>query len=207
MRRTIPAIPMSCVKCGAEIAPGASECPRCGVLVSKARSRPPGTGPGTGPVPTVGAVPAVAPLPSLDDSRVTAPSKPPKAPFGQITETMVESLENTRSWVRIIAVSSGFAFLGLVGVGLYAYLYADAVSTKLGNRFLISFIAAISACAFSFLLLKDYSNAIERLRGDQPTSAMEDAIVAQERIWRVQGALTLLGWMLAVFLLALWRTE
>ncbi|HXU34244.1 MAG TPA: hypothetical protein VN851_27035 [Thermoanaerobaculia bacterium] len=182
---------MNCLKCGAELSADASECPRCGVLVAKARTRS-----------------------SLDDSVATksplavlpasAPT-PPKPPYGVVTETMIDSLDNTRSWVRVIVFSSALAFLFLATAGTFAYFTIDALGAKLDNRTLISFAAALAISAFSFLLLKDYANAIERIRGDQPTRALEDAIAAQEKIWRVQGALTLLGWLLALFLFALSR--
>ncbi len=151
---------------------------------------------------------------SLDDSVVTvfpfvgssgsAPS-PPKPPYGIVTEAMIDSLDNTRSWVRIIVFSSALTFLLLATAGIFAYFTMDALREKIDNRLLISFAAALSISAFSFLLLKDYANAIERIRGDQPTRALEDAIAAQERIWRVQGALTLLGWLLALLLFTLSR--
>jgi hypothetical protein len=191
---------MSCLKCGAELAADASECPRCGVLVAKARTRLSSTG-----VPV---------LHSLDDSVVTpapvairpgsAPN-PSKSPYGMVTETMVESLENTRSWVRVIVFSSALTFVLVAVGGAFVYFTIEAMRGKLDNRALISFGAALAISAFSFLLLKDYANAIERIRGGEPTRALEDAIAAQERIWRVQGALTLLGWFLALFLFALSR--
>ena len=128
-----------------------------------------------------------------------------KPPYGIVTETMIDSLESTRSWVRVIVFSSALTFLLLAAGGIFAFLTIDALRGKFDNRLLISFAAALSVSAFSFLLLKDYANAIERIRGDQPTRAVEDAIAAQERIWRVQGALTLLGWLLVLFLFALSR--
>lgn len=131
--------------------------------------------------------------------------QPSKPPYGIVTETMIDSLESTRSWVRVIVFSSALTFLLLAAGGIFAFLTIDALRGKFDNRLLISFAAALSVSAFSFLLLKDYANAIERIRGDQPTRAVEDAIAAQERIWRVQGALTLLGWLLVLFLFALSR--
>ena len=191
---------MSCLKCGAELSADASECPRCGVLVAKARTRLSSTG-----VPV---------LNSLDDSVVStapfaapsgSPAHPSKPRYGLVTETMIDSLESTRSWVRVIVFSSALTFLLLAVGGTFVYLTIDALRAKFDNRLLISFAVALSVSAFSFLLLKDYANAIERIRGDQPTRAVEDAIAAQERIWRVQGALTLLGWLLVLFLFALSR--
>lgn len=191
---------MSCLKCGAELSADASECPRCGVLVAKARTRSSSTG-----------VPVLTPL---DDSVVTAAPfasssgsapHPSKSRYGLVTETMIDSLESTRSWVRIIVFSSALTFLLVAAGGTFAYFSVEALQAKFDNRLLISFAAALSVSAFSFLLLKDYANAIERIRGDQPTRAIEDAIAAQERIWRVQGALTLLGWLLVLFLFALSR--
>ncbi len=191
---------MICLKCGAELSPDASECPRCGVLVAKARMRSPST--------------AVPVLSSLDDTVATAAplanpsahgSVPPKPPYGIVTETMIDSLENTRSWVRVIVFSSAFAFLLLAAGGIFAYFTIDSLRERVDNRALISFAAALAVSAFSFLLLKDYANAIERIRGDEPTRSLEDAIAAQERIWRVQGALSLLGWLLVLFLFALSR--
>lgn len=182
---------MTCLKCGAELSADASECPRCGVLVAKARTRS-----------TSGSVPI---LTSLDDTVNTAAPNPSKAPYGIVTETMIDSLENTRSWVRVLVISSALTFLLLAAGGTLAYFTIAGLRQAIDNRQLILFAAALSVSAFSFLLLKDYANAIERIRGDQPTRALEDAIAAQEKIWRVQGALTLLGWLLALFLFVLSR--
>jgi hypothetical protein len=189
---------MNCLKCGAELSADTSECPRCGVMVAKARVRPPTL---AVPFATLIAEPAPSAAPSA--SPVVSALSPPKPPFGIVTETMIDSLESTRSWVRIIVFSSALGFLLLLTAGIFAYLTIDALRGKFDNRLLISFAAALAVNAFSFLLLKDYANAIERIRGDQPTRALEDAITAQERIWRVQGALVLLAWLLVIFLFAL----
>jgi hypothetical protein len=191
---------MNCLKCGAELAADASECPRCGVLVAKARTRLSSTG-----IPVLHSLDDSVATPAPLASRSGSASSAPKLPYGMVTEAMIDSLESTRSWVRVIVFSSALTFLLLAVGGAFVYLTIDALRGKLDNRALISFGAALAISAFSFLLLKDYANAIERIRSDQPTRALEDAIAAQERIWRVQGALTLLGWLLALFLFALSR--
>lgn len=190
---------MICLKCGAELAADASECPRCGVLVAKARTR------SSLDDSVVRAAPVISPSGGAAAGTAGSPSNPPKPPYGIVTEAMIDSLDNTRSWVRVIVFSSALTFLLLAMAGIFAFLTMDALREKIDNRLLISFAAALAVSAFSFLLLKDYANAIERIRGDQPTAALEDAMAAQERIWRVQGALTLLGWLLAVLLFSLSR--
>lgn len=202
---------MTCVKCGAELAADAQECPRCGVLIAKARTRPSLDD----SVATAARPPVAAPAGPAGPVVPSAPAGPSgnnipgpgKAPYGLVTEAMVESLDNTRSWVRVIVFSSALSFLLLATAGTFAYFTMDALSQRIDNRTLITFAAMLGISAFSFLLYKDYANAIERIRGDQPTSAMEHAMAAQEKIWRVHGALTLIFWMVAVFLFSLWRVD
>lgn len=130
---------------------------------------------------------------------------PPRAdltsgPRGEVSAEMIESLRSTKPWVLLIGIllviGAAFTLLGAVGM----LLGAGAAATQLQAQgmpagLLIGMgvgyaIIGLINLAMAVYLLK-YSSAIGRLVSSNDGVAMEQALEAQRKFWRLAGIIAL----------------
>jgi hypothetical protein len=135
------------------------------------------------------------PLPNLPQGAQRAPDDAPV-----VTPAMLESLKQTKPWVRFIAImvfiADGLLFLaGLVlilGAGVFSSLSGSALGgAPLG---MVGLLYAVIAGLFWFpaLYLFRYASGIKKACSSDPVGGMEDALKNQKFFWRLSGVLLLL---------------
>jgi hypothetical protein len=135
----------------------------------------------------------------------------PAAPYrsgsdlGSMTHRMIEELQGTRPWVRLIA---GFTFFSAIAMGLVAVALFFSGSELAGPAAKIAapvgLLYVVAAICYWILAshLWSYSSSITELVSSRRVLAMEKALADQRRFWAFAGKLTLLLVVLTVVLLA-----
>ena len=121
-----------------------------------------------------------------------------------ITENMLLSLRQTKSWVRFISILGFLSFILIVMSSLILFVpmikELTNIVEKIGQLpaiFLVVFLIlmyvffAISYYFPSYFLFK-YASAIERLLDDGGVQEMEEALLNQKSFWRFVGIFILL---------------
>ncbi len=119
---------------------------------------------------------------------------------GPLTDVIVQSLRQTKPWVRLISVLLFFAAgLGLFGTvvplmtGLHGFPGGPPYLFIFGVQALFSLLYLIPA----FLLFK-YASAIRTLLEGGGVPELETALVYQKSFWRFSGILALLGLLICL---------
>jgi len=136
-----------------------------------------------------------SPFPNSPRGVQQPPSVPPA-----ITPAMIESLKQTKPWVRFISImvfiAGGLVFVVGLLLILGAGLFSSLSGTVLGGAplGLIGFLYTVIACLFWFpaLYLFRYASGIKRACSCDQVGGVEDALKNQKSFWRFAGILLLL---------------
>ena len=146
--------------------------------------------------------------PRANPEVVARPAAPHRSSsdLGSMTNRMIEELQRTGPWVRMIA---GFTFFSAILMGLAAFSLFIGGSKLPGPAASIAVPAAMAyvVVAICYWILAShlwsYSSSIGELVSSRRVLAMEKALADQRRFWAFAGGLTLLLFGLTVCLVAL----
>jgi len=125
-------------------------------------------------------------------------------PMGQespqsITPVMIESLRQTKPWVRLFSVL-GFIAVGLMVVAALLMMVGAGIGGMFGRQsglgavggILIGGVYLLFALLYIFpsLFLSRYASGIAEMLRDNAVRGMENALAAQRSFWRFVGILT-----------------
>lgn len=159
----------ACPKCGADLQADAVECPSCGVVLAKARSRP----------STAAELEAQAPAEKLFAAATAAPV---------ISLETIEALQRARPWVRFFVIY-GYTILTIVLLGGLALLLDAADKPKLAP---LAVIYLLYAClGFAVVAPLGKSAADLRRLGDAPADGLQSFAINNAAFWRRAGIITL----------------
>jgi hypothetical protein len=141
-----------------------------------------------------------------------SPYAPPQ-PQGAITANMVQSLRQTKPWVRLLSIV-GFLATGFMLLAGLFMLVAGAMSQSLVGRaspfgavggVLLGVLYALLALLYLFpsLFLFRYASAIARMLNGETVGGMEAALEQQKSFWRFMGIMTLIVLCLYAVMLAI----
>lgn len=179
----------SCPKCNFSLAPGAQECPACGVVLAKFK--------------TAGAIP-VQPLvqnpyvpPRADVEGVPPPVAAPR-PQPVITPETLAALDQARPWLRFI-VGYGFVLLAIMLVAAVGMLFAASQKAELVPMAIFYFLYGM--VGFAILLpLRRSAEAIRDLSmlDASATIGLETFAIHQAQFWRRIGLVTAVSIVIVV---------
>jgi hypothetical protein len=139
-------------------------------------------------------------------------SSPFTAASSTITSSMVESLRQTKPWVRFLSIL-GFISVGLmVLAGLFMMLsgiiggtMARSMGGAVGGApiLLMGMLYLLFAVLYIFpsLFLFRYASSIARMQSGETVSGMEEALAAQRSFWRFAGILAAIVMVLYLLLI------
>jgi hypothetical protein len=202
----------ACPKCNFSLAPGAQECPACGIVLAKfkapaPRVAPPHTPATPPPIPQAVAAPMipaqplvhnpyVPPLANVEGFAPQPPMMAPAAPAGEITPATLAALDSARPWLRFV-VGYGFVSVVILAISAFSMLVLASRNLELLPLSLIYFLAAGFSYA-ALLPLKRSSEAIGRLPWMGASAGLESFVVEQSQFWRRTGLLTAAALVLVV---------
>lgn len=178
----------TCPKCSFALAPGAAECPACGVILAKVRPR---AGAGSAVSPPSPAPPR--PEPEPPEPYVPGAVYSPAAAFSDgdlITSKTLQALGTARPWLRFL-VGYGFVTLVLMILGAILLLLVGPPGTG-GDRAGLALVYFLYALVMIALLLplKRSTDAIRGIHLHGATSGLEAFVTEQAVFWRRAGILT-----------------
>jgi hypothetical protein len=115
---------------------------------------------------------------------------------------MLDSLRQTKPWVRLLSVC-GFITIGLMVIG-GAFNMMGFSKTAAENSFIPFFLLGICNMAmgilyfFPSLFLFRFASSIGRLLDGGGTNEMEEALANQKSFWKFTGILTLIAFCFAI---------
>lgn len=174
----------ACPKCNFSLAPGAQECPACGVVLAKLK--PAASAP---PVQPLVQNPYVPPRADVEG----APSPPPVvAPRPQpvITPATLVALDQARPWLRFI-VGYGFVLLAVMLVAAVGLVFGASQKAELVPLAIFYFLYGV--VGFAILLpLRRSAEAIRDLSmlDASATIGLETFAIHQAQFWRRIGLVT-----------------
>lgn len=190
----------ACPKCNFTLAPGAQECPACGVVLAKFKQSVTG-------VRTSSTVPLTSPalaaavsyhnpyVPPAADVE-SAPAAPPvmvSRPQPVITLATLEALHAVRPWMGLI-VGYGFVVLALMLVGAVGMMFASARSAELVPLAIIYFLYALVGFAILLPLRRSATAIRDMSMLDASASVGLEAFALQQvQFWRRIGLLTVVS--------------
>lgn len=180
----------TCPSCDFQLDADAAECPRCGIVLAKYRSRAevrgePSAAPGS--VAAAG-VPAAA-----------APTWAPPRPA--VSERTVQSLTAMRPWLNFLGIY-------MIVCALLVFVFAIALMVLTSPSGPVRFAPVVYAGEAVIILalafpLKSSGNALKTLSQDNLTLPLEEFVTAQGAFWRRSGLITLIFLILIVLVVAL----
>jgi len=178
----------ACPKCNFELAPGAAECPACGVILAKLKAatgvhRPLHAVP---PLPSVASNPYAPPAAQIEGPPSVPPPPLAAVPAQDvITRPTLEALETLRPWLRFLVVY-GFVMLTimlLAALGLLVFGMGKAETVPLAIFYFL-----YGVVGFSLLLpLHRSSAALGRIPYLGASSCLETFATEQSSFWRRSG--------------------
>lgn len=190
----------ACPKCNFTLAPGAQECPACGVVLAKFKQnviglRTSSTVPLTSPALAAAVSfhnPYVPPAADVE----SAPSGPPMAasrPQPLITLATLEALHAVRPWMGFI-VGYGFVMLALMMVGAVGLLAGASEQAGLIPLAIVYVLYALVGFAILLPLRRSATAIRDMSMLDASASlGLEAFAVQQAQFWRRIGLLTVVS--------------
>jgi hypothetical protein len=120
------------------------------------------------------------------------------APEGALTTRMIESLRQTKPWVRLMSIF-GFVGAGLMVLGglfmILAGVLGGAASRSMGGALRgapmvfmgVLYLLLAALYVYPSLLLFRYASAIGRALGGEAVSGVEEALETQKSFWKFLG--------------------
>lgn len=203
----------ACPKCNFSLAPGAQECPACGVILAKfrqaaspARTAPPSVASTPPPIPQYLAAaypvqpafqnPYVPPAANVEGFAPPPPMMAPPVQSTAITPATLAALDSARPWLGFL-VSYGFVSMAILLIVAVAMLVLASRQIELLPVALLYFVS----CGFGYaalLPLKRSAEALRRLPWMGASAGLESFVVEQSQFWRRAGLLTVVGLILMV---------
>ncbi len=120
------------------------------------------------------------------------------------TSTMLQSLKETKPWVRFLSVL-GFISTGLMVlaglVTIVAGSFAPSMGAGLGALLGLAYLVMAAIYIVPLVHLHRYANAIGRAALGAGTEAVEEALSRQKSFWRTVGIITLV--ILGLYVIAI----
>jgi hypothetical protein len=183
----------ACPKCNFSLAPGAQECPACGLVLAKFKTA------SVIPVQPLVQNPYVPPRADVEN---VPPPPPVMAPRPQpvITPATLAALEQARPWISLI-VGYGFVILALMLVAAAGLLFGASEQDGLVPMAIAYFLYGL--VGFAVLLpLRRSREAIRDLSTLDSSASMgvEAFAIEQAQFWRRIGLLTVVSMVLMILL-------
>lgn len=180
----------ACPKCNFSLAPGAQECPACGVVLAKLK-------------PAAGAPPVQPPVqnpyvPPTADVESPGPQPMPAVPPMQqaITFATLAALDEARPWLRFI-VGYSFVMLALMLVAAVGLLFGATQQAGLAPLSIVYFLYGV--IGFAVLMpLRRSVQAIQGLTMAGASAGLETFAIQQAQFWRRIGLLTAVSIVIVV---------
>lgn len=190
----------ACPKCNFSLAPGAQECPACGVILSKLRPSTSSTRvappPVMSPMSPMPAPPVAEPLEQNPYTPPTADVERPAPPPGlaipsnqqTITFATLAALDEARPWLRFL-VGYGFVALAITLIASIGLLVGAVEKPELIPLALLYMLYGV----IGFAILMPLRRSVQAIRGLTMAAAsvsLETFAIQQAQFWRRIGLLT-----------------
>lgn len=115
---------------------------------------------------------------------------PPPESYGPITPLMIEHLQATKPWVRLMSIVM-FISVGLIFLGAIVLLLVPTGVPGVGPAIAIGYIVMGLLYLFPAYFLHRFASSIRDLELGGGDSAMETALESQKSFWKFVGILTI----------------
>jgi hypothetical protein len=171
----------NCVKCGFALEGQESECPRCGVILSKARATSLQT-------------------PAPDRESETQPVTTPDGAY-LVSREAARALTGVVPWLRLIVLYTFAAIVLMLLASFLVPLLANLSAESVGMALVYLLYAGIALAMV--LPLQRSLRGVRELRDSGSTTGLETFVLEQTQFWRRAGVLTAIALVLMVLAIAI----